>query len=286
MIFGSLKSRIIKIPIQSIPAFTSQFHTSSIGFARFPALQTKITRHSHVKNMRKIEQLKKKLGANYKIIGRDKRVSPYSERNSPSKPTQPPAPKNPKKLASRFLISESNLAPVDFVPGALGKMTMEEEDQLKVRKASKVSSNTASSSPSSSSSSISMPSTSAFKNTVENTDHTTVLKLPAKVVPNKLLREGGLEYKTQAKPFFQYSMTPSEAQFLFEKLPAACKSSYTAVKDNTEQQSEMLRRIITMENSNSAVKRKFNTARVVEMLQRHPLDTGSAPVQGTLYSCR
>ena len=235
--------------------------------------------------MRKIEQLKKKLGANYKIIGRDKRMSPYSENNSPSKPTQPPAPKNPKKLASRFLISESNLAPVDFVPGALGKMTVEEEDQLKVRKASKASSNTASSSPSSSpsSSSISMPSTSAFKNTVENTDHTTVLKLPAKVVPNKQLRDGGLEYKTQAKPFYQYSMTPSEARFLFEQLPAACKSSYTAVKDNTEQQSEMLRRIITMENSNSEVKRKFNTARVVEMLQRHPLDTGSAPVQGTLF---
>lgn len=271
--------------IQIKPSLQSFFHTSSTSLARFPALQTKISRHAHLKNMRKIEGLKKKLGKDYKIIGRDKRMSPYSERNSPSKPSQPPPPKTPLKLADRFLISESNPVPVDFVPGDLGKASVEEE-AIRIAAATKLSGNSRSSS---SGNSISMPSASAFSAIKEGTDNTTLLKLPPVVIPKKTKKIpefAELEYKTQSKPFYQYNLTPSETEFLFKEVPFAVKNTYSIIKDNSEQQSEMLRRIIMMENGNAHAKRKFNTARVVEMLQQHPLDTGSAQVQAGAMSIK
>ena len=226
--------------------------------------------------MRKIEHLKKKLGKDYRIIGRDKRMSPYSERNSPSKPTQPPAPTHPPNLSSKFLISDKNPTPFDFIPGSLGKI-LKEEETLKENPTDSIADNYAPKEPES----LTMPSTTAFAQLKEETDFNTKLKLPeVGVVPKRLNNEYGLELKTQSKPFYQHSLTPSESQFLFEQLPVACKNTYTTVKDNTEQQAEMLRRIISIDNANSKAKRKFNTARMIEMLQRHPLDTGSAPVQG------
>jgi hypothetical protein len=43
------------------------------------------------------------------VIGRDKRQSPYTERNAPSKPSQPHAPSKAKPLLYDFMLNAANM---------------------------------------------------------------------------------------------------------------------------------------------------------------------------------
>jgi hypothetical protein len=252
------------------------FHSTSLSFNRYPALATKISRYANVKNLRKIKQLKQRLGDSYKEIGRDKRQSPYSERNSPSKPTQPPSPPEYLKPIQRYLVSRFNHTPKHFIPGRALSVKLENENGLQVRVKKHVQADAQSNA------SLAMPSMAAFKKGKVESDSSTLLRLPKRVVPAGSLETGGIPKRTAKGPFYQFGLTRPELSFLFEYLPMAKKDEFSSSKSETdaEQQAELVRRIISVSSGNMKGARKFNVARSVELFQKHALDTGSAPVQG------
>ena len=98
------------------------FHFSPPSLGRFPALQTKISRQSNQRNYEKILKLKSKLKSKYRLIGRDKRNSPFTQRKSSSKPTQMPLEKHWDAGLSKFLVRRAKLNPAPFVPNRPGRI--------------------------------------------------------------------------------------------------------------------------------------------------------------------
>lgn len=258
------------------------FHSSSFELSRYPALATKITRYSHVQNLRKIEQLKNKLGKDYRDIGRSKRQSPYSERNSPSKPTQPPAPIPKKKVVSPFLMSLKNRNPLeyntDLLLGSEKNSNEKAVDSVVENESSKLLGEIEDKSF------LSLPSATAFKKQQAETNQDTVLTLDPSAISSPQSTPFGIELQTHSRPYYQFGVRPSETEFLLRKVPEACKLSYRTLKDDTEQQAEILRRIMSVETGSQKSLRRFNVARIMEMIQKHELDTGSPQVQG-IFSC-
>ncbi len=248
------------------------FHSSTQAMGRFPALPTRISRQAHQKNLARIQKLKESLGSKYKVIGRDKRISPITERDSPSKPTQPPPPPKWKRQISKFLISTSQPNALPFEPKQIGKVA---EGYQKVSQIS-----TPLEKKEKTQKSLLMPTKDAFQKQVIETDADTILEMPKDAIPPSTLKDELFEYKTQAGPYYKYSLSPSEAKFLLESTPAVSKEAYPTKKDESGQQSEMMRRLISMENSNSQSTRQWNVSRMIEMFQKHSLDTGSPQVQG------
>lgn len=230
--------------------------------ARFPALPTRISRASNQKNQKKIVQLKQKLGEKYRLLGRDKRQSPYTERNSPSKPTQPPKPQEKIPLIKPFLYQKDK-NPNELSDDLLEKLEKIEIKEDKQEKAEKQS----------------LLSAKIHKKKEEvETNEFTKLSMPEQSIPKKIVKDG-VEQKTATGPYYQYGVKPSELEFVLETTPALTSEPYSADKRNL-QQAEMVRRIISMENGNQRSIKKFNVQRVVEIFQRTPQDTGSSEVQG------
>lgn len=90
-------------------------NATAIVAGRMPALPTKISQRALAKNLRHIRHLKRKLQDKYKIIGRDKRTSPVTERNIYTKASQPPQKPPTQPLLTRFLYSQKNLSPNSIV---------------------------------------------------------------------------------------------------------------------------------------------------------------------------
>jgi hypothetical protein len=93
------------------------FQTSSKVLSSLPTRQTCISQRALAKNLRHIRHLKQKLGDKYKIIGRDKRLSPFSERNKSTKPSQPLPQSNVAPPLASFLYTQTNLNPDNIIYG-------------------------------------------------------------------------------------------------------------------------------------------------------------------------
>ncbi|KAJ3369469.1 hypothetical protein HDU91_007142 [Kappamyces sp. JEL0680] len=275
------------VSLQTAPfavAHKISFHSSSLSSSRYPALATKISRYAHQKNLRKIKQLKKRLGDDYKPLAREKRQSPYSERNSPSKATQPPAPPELLKPIHRYYVGRFNHTPKHFVPGRALSIPLASSTGPAVKEKKQYQSK------GETSASISMPTHLNFKKAKAESTAETLLTLPKKVVPPGSVAPGGIWKATAAGPFYQYGLTRPELSFLFNHLPAASKDGFSKSKQaaevESEQQSELVRRILSISTGNTKTMRKFNVARSVEMFQRHTLDTGSAQVQAAVMDVK
>jgi ribosomal protein S15 len=57
-------------------------------------------------------------------------------------------------------------------------------------------------------------------------------------------------------------------------------------RDSLDEQAEMVRRVLSIENASASQMKKFNTARAVELFQRDDQDTGSAEVQVAVMSVK
>lgn len=287
--------------------------------SRFPALVTRISRSAHDKNLKKIAQLRAKLGSKYVPLGRDKRTSPTTERRCSTSPTQAPVVE-PPCLMTPLLASKETPVPLNIVPGDL------DGTLAKLKELSLAAPSASSSSPSegTSKSSISAkPKPSLSKTSMESAK----LEIPAQVVPppvTKNVNGEEVHYRKAQGPFYAYALGSPEAEFLFQKTPRALKmhkeevvSSEEAAEDalkgeeqskpaipeslfkgaamnqgpssNTSaesvpatitEQAEMIRRMVALENASGRETKKFNVGRVVELLGEMPNDTGSAAVQG------
>jgi hypothetical protein len=259
--------------------FRRLLHSSLPSFGRFPALQTRISRQANQRNFEKILKVKSKLKTKYRLIGRDKRNSPFTQRKSSSKPTQMPLEKHWDARLSKFLINRAKMNPAPFAkmkPGRIpqeaakkyneAKREMKKEKRTNQRQKGK---------------SLSMPTRDAFKKVVAVSDHNTPLEIDAEnAVP--YTKNYDIPLLTQFGPYYQYSLSPAEAKFLFKDVPATASQSVGL--NQSSEQAEMLRRILSMDIADAEQIRKFNTARAVEIFQSHDLDTGSPQVQGT-HNC-
>jgi hypothetical protein len=239
-----------------------QFHSSTFTSSRFPALPTKISRQSNLRNQKIIEKTKLKLGSKYAEIGRDKRQSPYSENRSPSKPTQPQKPIERQGLIAPFLFKKDHI-PENIEMNLKDFIKQDKEIAIEEKPEKKYSLKNAKIEK---------------KKEIEQTSEQTKLSLPVNSIP-KITFKDEFEQKTLSGPFYQYGLTPSEVKYILDTLPNEQKDSYSIDKRNL-QQAEMLRRIISMDASSQKTIKKFNIQRVVEVFQRDSLDTGSSEVQG------
>ena len=233
-----------------------QFHTSSNLLARFPALQTRISRSAHEKNLKRIQRLKKKLGDDYRLIGRDKRQSPLTQVRSPSKPSQPPKP-IPTKLIIEPLLLKPNYEPLPIIPSnwkdsIKNQLKAQETENLKVGKGLRE----------------------LVPQQVQKQVELTKLELSPKVVP-ELLMNGDRPGQTLSGPYYNYGILPNECEKIFQS-----SSTDLFKQEYSQEQLELARRILSTNNSNAQQIRKFNTKRMVELFQRYPGDCGSSEVQG------
>ena len=241
--------------------FKSLFHSTALINARFPALETRISRSSYEKNLKRISRLKAKLGPNYAIIGRDKRQSPLTERRSPSKPSQPPKPV-PKLLKIEPLLLTKDKVPIPIIPGdwksSIKHAPKLDEEQIVLKQSSIRK---------------------LVPEKVVETVELQKLELPEKVVPEKVMI-GPMEGQTVSGPYYNYGLLPTECSQVFN-------NQQTLFNDNaTTNQQELTRRILSVSNSSQKQIRKFNTKRMVELFQRYPGDCGSSEVQGIfINSC-
>jgi hypothetical protein len=227
------------------------FHTTAVGLARLPALQTRISRNQFQKNQQKIVELKKRLGDKYRIIGRDKRISPITERRSPSKDSQPPKPIERVPLIQPYLYDpEKGCLDIDETVKAIQEETKESKvDSIRDFVITKR----------------------------EEKDIQTILTLDDSALP-PVVKNGETELKTQKGPYYQHGILPSETEFVLKKTPLVTQDVF---QENVTQQPELVRRILSMETANNQMIRRFNVQRVIEMFQRKAGDTGSSEVQGT-----
>ncbi|KAJ1340933.1 ribosomal protein S15 [Batrachochytrium salamandrivorans] len=292
------------------PSSLAGFHTAAILQSRFPAQINRISRKAHEKNLLKIAQLKAKLGPKYRPLGREKRVSPLTDVRSPSKPSQPPRPIPKPVRLSPFLASQANRRPLDIVPGGIDEVLEKSKELLEKadQESHAADGNKAASKINPANMSIRVRTSKPVVKGLAN-DETTLLRLPETVRAHLKPRSkvstakpidttsetssdigSGLrvfEPITAVGPFYRYGLTPSDVKAILSDTPktllmeGAMNSS-----DRTEEQAEMVRRIISLENGNESALRKFNIARSVEVFQRAPGDTGSPEVQAAVFSVR
>ncbi|KAJ3261160.1 30S ribosomal protein S15 [Boothiomyces macroporosus] len=228
------------------------------------------------KNQRKIAQLKEKLGDKYRIIGRDKRQSPITEKYAPSRQSQPPKPIPPIPQIKGLLVEEGLFKPHSIIPGKLKESIQElkkvKESQTEQVVATKKSIREA---------------VQILDNKKEETTFATIMDLPKDAVPEPVITkidDTEIELKTVKGPFYNYGLAPSEANFLLKEAPKALYSA--SLTGHTQERSEMLRRILSIENADSNSVRKFNKLRLIELFQRKPNDTGSSEVQAAVMNVK
>jgi len=254
--------------------------TSILQLSRYPPLHLRISRSAHEQNLKKMAQLKRKLGDRYAVIGRDKRTSPTTyKRSSTSASQRPPIPP-PQRLLD--LLATQDQAPVvNIIPGNLDQTLQElkladEQKQLDSKEMDSEKKST----------SVRLPSLNQEK--MESiSDATTILQLPTKsyspLIQRKAFGEKAVPCSSVQGPFYNYHLEASQLEFLFKDTPRALKMNGNKVLDELsteDEQAEMVRRIVALENASGRQRMRFNLNRMVELLGREPHDTGSPEVQG------
>ncbi|KAJ3101314.1 hypothetical protein HDU96_010055 [Phlyctochytrium bullatum] len=133
--------------------------------------------------------------------------------------------------------------------------------------------------------------------------------IPPELLPPKSKKASKLSVPTvSAGPPLALGLTAPDASFLFHSAPLALKGmvlmgvesnpnqiqrpmedatardASDRAPEDVEEQTEMLRRIVSLENSGMKGIRKYNRLRLVELFGRRVFDTGSPEVQAALFT--
>ncbi|KAJ3293165.1 hypothetical protein HK104_004698 [Borealophlyctis nickersoniae] len=274
---------------------TKELHTTTPLSHRWPALLKPISKRSWKRNLKKIEELKTRLGDKYKSWGREKRRSPRTDRVRASTPSQPPKPPPKVPQIAPLLAKLGSPMPYPIVPNNLAE-TLKLVKELKEKEEQTASSSNAESR----SDDISQMSVRKVEEKVK-TDSSTVLRVPPGSIPPVVPRPlpskasdlpshitSGIPSALAQGPYYAYGVTAEEIRFLLEDAPRAEQMNpdrrQTSV--DPEEQAEMVRRILSLENAGSKELGKFNRRRMVELFGRSIDDGGSAEVQATLITLR
>ncbi|KAJ3175923.1 30S ribosomal protein S15 [Irineochytrium annulatum] len=90
-------------------------------------------------------------------------------------------------------------------------------------------------------------------------------------------------------PAYALGLTPAEARFALVEAPAKLEEM---MDDSAEtgkrfgERSELVRRVVCLENASQGEINKWNIARAVEMFGRRPFDTGSSEVQAAVFTVK
>lgn len=243
-----------------------------IALSRFPPLQNRISRASNAKNLQKISWLKSKLGDRYSEIGRDKRFSPATLKRSSTSGSQRLV-KDPEFKLKDYLVDSSNPTPLPIVPGNITE-TLKFRSLLKSESSKKKSSRTG----------IRMEQN-ISKTVIEKN-----LSLQKDVVPKTIKKSGTIDHVTTTSaigPYYAYNLEPEHLDFLFNKTTLATSlKSMPGINSDSNTRAECIRRIISLENGNGDLFKKFNRQRIIELLGNEPFDTGSSQVQAGMFTLR
>jgi small subunit ribosomal protein S15 len=95
----------------------------------------------------------------------------------------------------------------------------------------------------------------------------------------------------ESGPYVAHGVTSSEAYAVLKTAPDVLASHSTLVESDPaavspSQQAEMVRRIISLENSSASAVHSFNKIRVMSMFGKHSTDSGSSSVQAALFTLK
>ncbi|RKO87247.1 hypothetical protein BDK51DRAFT_24064, partial [Blyttiomyces helicus] len=257
--------------------------------SRFPALQPKISRAAWKRNQEKIAALKAELGPRYKLIGRDKRRSPTTQRKRSTTPSQAPKQPEPELRILPLLATRDRPTPADIVPGdlpaslkiAAARAAEQQQETAASERRGRITND-----------SVTAASTAAAMAAAAAAAAPKTLALPAAPVatdvvyshhdsPNKVVS------RTASAPHFGYGVTPTMARVVIEDAPKALVASKAmAGVAEADEQAEMVRRILALENAPRKEMTKFNRARCVELFGRTRKDTGSSEVQAAMLTVK
>lgn len=82
------------------------------------------------------------------------------------------------------------------------------------------------------------------------------------------------------KPYYQFNITPTEADYVFKHMPEISQST-TPVQTN-----EIVEKLLSLENASQPEINRFNKQRVIKLLERRDGDTGSSEVQAAVFTVR
>ncbi|KAJ3037240.1 hypothetical protein HDV00_001872 [Rhizophlyctis rosea] len=281
-------------PLPYLSPLSRNLHTTLPALSRLPKLPVRITRKAWARNLDKIEKLKKALGPRYRPLGRDKRRSPITERRSSTTDSQPPKTPPPPMKIEPFLFSKKRLQPEPIISRDVKQTIDSIKDKLREDEAARE----AAAKISSSKDALLKGNFARF---AEKPKETGTLSLPEDAIPTpppapvlpEVLAETDAAKKLSLPqttgPYYAYHVTPTEAAFLLRDVPKADELNPTrrsASGTTPNQQAEMLRRILTMENANVRQMKKFNIARALELFGRKPGDSGSPAAQIAVLTVR
>ncbi|KAJ3126826.1 hypothetical protein HK098_007120 [Nowakowskiella sp. JEL0407] len=86
-------------------------------------------------------------------------------------------------------------------------------------------------------------------------------------------------------PYYSHQLNEAELKFALNDTPIAF-SMDSKMDPVEEQKSEIVRRILSLSNSNAEQLRKFNFERIIQLFGRRPFDTGSPEVQAAFFTIK
>jgi ribosomal protein S15 len=240
--------------------------------SRLPPLQNRITKAANAKTMQKIGYLKTKLGDRYAEIGRDKRFSPTTLKRSSTSLSQRPII-DPEFKLKDYLVDVNNPSPLPIVPGDITE-TLKNRSLAKTEEIKKQNVKTG----------IRMEQK-ISQETVERN-----LSMQGEVVPKIVKKNGTFDAVTTTSsqgPYYAYNLEPEDVDFVLKKAPlASAIKSKVGINSDENSRAECIRRIISLDNGNGILFKKFNRQRIVELLGNEPFDTGSSQVQAGMFTLR
>ena len=221
--------------------------------------------------MQKIGWLKTTLGDRYAEIGRDKRYSPATLKRSSTSSSQKPVVEPQFKL-KEYLVDVNNPNPLPIVPGDI-------TETLKMRSSLKTES-------------IKSQTTKVGIRMEQKVSETAVernLCLEGNVVPKIVKKYGTFDAVTTTSshgPYYAFNLEPEEIDFVLKKAPLAVSIKSNSGLDSENSRAECIRRIMSLDNGNGNLFKKFNRQRIVELMGNEPFDTGSSQVQAGMFTLK
>ncbi|KAJ3090865.1 hypothetical protein HK102_002412 [Quaeritorhiza haematococci] len=278
--FNSLNStKSLKFPSTATRA---SFHTSTVQLSRFPKVTVRVTRRAKIRHVRKQKRLQARLGARYREL---KKLP-----DSIPKPT-PPEPK-----LRPFLATPENTTPEPIIPGDL-EHTVETFQKRRAEQLASEEAQAAQEKEQRAAAGGGIRLRLTRQNASENLAESQSLKFDASAVPTSIpskaplpkgvaVPEGASLPDVQSEgPYYSYSLRPSDVNFLLRDTPEAVRN-VKGEPEKVDQQAEMVRRIISLDNASAEQMRAFNKQRTISLMARTVNDTGSSEVQAGIFTVK
>lgn len=243
-------------------------HSSRVVLSTYPPMQkTKLSRRATLKHLQKTKTQFEELGDRFKFLSKHRQ---YEDLPGYVTPAAPPAPKfEPLQLSS------TNMRPASVVPGSINDTMNLVQEHL--------------------------------KSETNVTQRESFQVLPSDIpqpVPSKAPLKPALAAKEEdvplpvlpsvAGPYYSFGLNAEEIKFILQDTPEALKAIREKMASfgvgglgeadgktpSLDEQAEIIRRIVAIENGSSRDIRRVNKERMIALLQRTPTDVGSAEVQG------